>query len=177
LAVNLCHGNVADEQRWHHRGNQRVPHWRSSFANRVAAASAYVDQSCDDFAWCEAIGHRSIPRYCASVSTLTHEASEKSAAGKCSSLVQRRVFMFGAASNFCCFGSNIESPACFPVLNLVVGRWLARASCSIKYEFMFLAPMPSRLTANPIAWPKLEFNFVNLSLIEALMSVGYLRWD
>jgi hypothetical protein len=102
---------------------------------------------------------------------------KKSAAADVQVLVQRRVFLFSAASNFCCFGSNIESPACFAVLNLVMGRWLARASCSIKYEFMFSAPMPSRLTANPIAVPKLEFNFVNLSLIEALMSVGYLRWE
>jgi hypothetical protein len=82
---------------------------------------------------------------------VAHEASEKSAAANVEVLVQRSVFLFSAAPNFCCFGSNVESPACFAFLNLVVGRWLARASCSIKYEFMFLVPMPPRLTANPIA--------------------------
>jgi hypothetical protein len=80
---------------------------------------------------------------------VAHEASGKSAAANVQVLVQRCVF--SAASNSRCFGSNVENPACFAFPNLVVGRWLARESCSIKYEFMFLASIPLRLTANPIA--------------------------
>jgi hypothetical protein len=44
---------------------------------------------------------------------VAHEASEKSAAANVEVLVQRNVFLFSAASNFRCFGSNVESPACF----------------------------------------------------------------
>jgi len=58
----LRDGSVAGEKRWNDCGNQHESRERSSFADRETAASAYVDQFCDDPAWCEAIGHRSIPQ-------------------------------------------------------------------------------------------------------------------
>jgi len=59
----LRHDTVADEERWKDRSDQRESHWHSPFENRAAAADIYVDRFCDDFAWCEALGHRSIPQW------------------------------------------------------------------------------------------------------------------
>jgi hypothetical protein len=73
----LRHGNIVDEERRKHRRNQRESHGNSSFESGVAAAGqvatdekigngvlrfsgTHVDRFCDDLAWCEAIGHRSI---------------------------------------------------------------------------------------------------------------------
>jgi hypothetical protein len=76
----LRHRIVADEESREDGSNQHESYWRSPAATRVAATSNWVDQFYDNFAWCEAIGHRSIPRYCTSVSVMAREASEKSAA-------------------------------------------------------------------------------------------------
>jgi hypothetical protein len=84
---------------------------------------------------------------------------------------QRQIFsfLFNAASNFCCFESNVGSLAA-PLFrtSLTVGRWLARAGCSIKYEFMFLAPIPSRLHACDIRCSddaRTHFGFRKLKIV------------
>ena len=53
-------------------------------------------------------------------------------------------FLFSVAS-LCCgwFQTFRTSPT--------VGMWLARPTCSIKYEFMFFAPIQSCLAPNPVA--------------------------
>jgi hypothetical protein len=84
-----------------------------------------------------------------------HAASKKSAAADVQVFVLRLV-----AAGSKCFGQVSWS-----------GSWLAGPTCSIKYEFMFFDVDQSRLTAKPIAWPKFEFRFLNLSLVETLIAV------
>jgi hypothetical protein len=56
-------------------------------------------------------------------------------------------FSSSAASNSCCLAASVEKLLYFePVSGLLqtrpmVGRWLARAIRSIKYEFMFEEPI------------------------------------
>jgi hypothetical protein len=52
-------------------------------------------------------------------------------------------FLFRAVSSFVRVASYVWFPICS-------GRWSDRVSCSIKYEFMLLAPISFGLSANPI---------------------------
>jgi hypothetical protein len=130
----LRDGNVAEEERWNDRGNQRESDRRSRLADRVASTSAHVDQFRDDPAWREAIRHRSIPQYWPM---------------RLRNYLRRQILnlRFSAASNSCRLAAYVEKLFCSNWSQVLlqtcplVGRWLACAICSIKYEFMFKAPI------------------------------------